>query len=418
MSVMKTKNRLLAAMSALTMAAVLAPALFVIAPTAAMAAKQSIGAKVGKPLKEAQDLAKSQNWKAAIAKALEADAITPKSAYEDFIVKDFLTYLYAQSKDYSNALVTAEAALNTGQAPKEDVARRVKLIAQLAFQAKNYGKSVTYAQRYVTDYGRDTAMSELITQTYYIQQNYAKALSSSLDMIKAAEAAGQTPAENLLQIALSSAYKLSDKVQSRALLTKLVQHHPKSEYWADLFVLLLGQANNTERTNLEIFRLKLAAGELTDPEEFSEMAQLALQLGLPGEAERLLQKGFDGGILGVGPAASREKRLLTLAKTTAAPDRASLASQKKTVLATPSGNDDVKVGEAFETYSDYASALTLVQGGLAKTGVKNPDEARILLGRIQLALGQKEEARTTFRAVTTDPKMAEIAPLWIVVSRK
>ncbi len=416
---MGIKRKLLAAASAALLSAVVAaPAMMVLAPVSAAAAKGSIGQKVGKPLSEAQKLAEQKKFNEAIVKAKEADAIADKSAYEQFVIKDYLTYLYSQVRDYGNAANAAEAALNTGQADAGDVARRVKLIAQLNYQVKNYAKSISFGERYLKDYGADAQIAELVTQAYYVQKNYSKSLSMSLDLAKGARNAGRTPSESLLLLGLSSAYNLKNDAQSKEFLFQLAESYSKPEYWNDLITIMLSQVGNTERTNLEIFRVKDAAGYLTDPEDIVEVSQTALQLGLPGEAERILKKGFDAGILGVGPNASREKRLQTLAKTTAATDRAELAGQKKAVALTATGQDDVKVGEAAETYGDYAGALALVQGGLAKTGVKNPDEARITLGRIQLKLDDKAGARATFAAVKTDAKMIEVARLWTALSRK
>lgn len=412
------KRQFLAAVSATILGLSLAPSLIVVAPTAAYAAKGKIGAEVGKRLQEAQKLAEAKQWSAAAAKAKEAAAVSGKSPYEEFVVNDFLTYVLVQTKDYNGAAAAAEAALNSGQAPKEDTARRVKLISQLYYQAKNSTKSIAYAERYMASYGYDQNMAELIAQSYYNQKNFAKALSSSLDLVKAADRAGQAPSEISLQLALSSAYNLKDKAQSKEILFRLVDHYPQPDYWTDLFNTLLGAPGNVERTNLEIFRAKFAAGQMADAEEYLEVGQTAVQLGLPGEAQRILEKGFAAGILGGGPDAGRHKRLLKLATDNAATDKATLASQIKAASASASGQDDIAVGEAVASYGQYEQALALVQAGLGKTGVKNMDEARITLGRIQLAMGQKDAARATFGQVKTDPKMMDVARLWRIVAKQ
>ncbi len=412
------KNKLFAAASALLLAgAVAAPAALVFAPGAAEA-KGSIGAKVGKPLGEAQKLAQEKKFSEALAKAKEADAVPGKSPYEEFVVKDMLTYLYGQLRDYGNAALAAEAALNSGQAPAADVARRVKLIAQLNYQAKNYGKAIQFAERYTSSYGADSGMNDLIIQSYYLQKNYSKSLQLSLDNVRAAERAGRAPSEDSLKLALSSAYNLKDNAQTKDVLFRLVQYYGGNKnYWVDLYSILLAAAGNNERTNLEIFRTKFAADKMEGADDYSEAAQTAIQVGFPGEAQRIIDAGFAKGVLGTGPDASRHTRLRTLATTNANQDKATIAAQSRAAAASPNGNDDVKVAEAMETYGDAAGALALITGGITKPGIRNMDEARITLGRIQLAAGQKEAARATFKEVKTDPKMMDVARLWLVIAK-
>lgn len=411
-------KKLLAAASALLFSgAVALPIALAVAPTAAEA-KNSIGAKVGKPLQEAQKLAQEKNFTAALAKAKEADAVAGKSPYEEFVVKDFLTYVYGQLRDFGNAAVAAEAALNTNQAPAADVPRRVKLLAQLNYQSKNYGKCIQFAERYISSYGADSGLSELIAQSYYLQKNYAKAYAASIEQIRATEKAGGKPSEQLLQFALSSAYNLKDQDATKDLLFRLAQSYPKPEVWNDLFNVLLAQKGNNERSNLEFFRAKFAAGELRTSDDYLEAGQTAIQVGFPGEAQRILDAGFAKGVLGTGPDASRQRRLQKFATDGANADKATIASQAKTAAASPNGNVAVKVAEAMETYGDAAGALALIQSGIAKPGIKNIDEAKLTLARIQLAAGQKDEARKTFREIKTDPKIADAARVWLIITSR
>ena len=413
------KKNLLAVASALVLTgAVALPVVVAVAPTAAFAEKKSISSKVGKPLQEAQALAQAKNFSGALAKAKEADAVAGKSPYETFVVKDFLTYVYGQLRDYGNAALAAEAALETGQAPAADVARRVKLLAQLNYQSKNYAKAVQYAERYQSSYGADTAMAELIAQAYYVQKNYTKSYAAAMDLVRAADRAGRAPSEDHLRLALSSAYNLKDNAATKEVLFRLAASYSKPDYWSDLFNILLAQPGNNERTNLEFFRAKFAADQMRNADDYLEAGQTAIQVGFPGEAQRIVDAGFAKGVLGTGPDASRHRRLQTLATTNANTDKATIAAQARTAAASPNGNVAVKVAEAMESYGDAAGALTLIKSGIAKPGIKNMDEARITLGRIQLALGQKEEARKTFSEVKTDPKMQDVARLWTIISRR
>lgn len=406
------------AAAALMVFAIAAPAAFIATSAPFVAQAKTLGAKVGKLLQEAQALAKEKKFKEALVKAKEAEALPGKTPYEELVVQDFLTYLHVSLRDYGKGALSAEAAYNTGQWPAEEKGKRLKSIAELNYQSRNYAKTVSFAERYFNEVGQNADLSALVAQSYFQQGNYAKALQTSQDLIRSAERAGKKPSETTLQIAQSSAFRLKDGRSTKETLFKLVQLYPKPAYWADLIRAIKNQTGMSQHLTLDVLRLQLAAGQMKVRTDFVRMSEIALQLGLPGEAQRVLEKGFATSVLGVGttPDAARERRLLATAKATAATDKATLSAQAANAAATVPGDDDIKIGEAYETYGDNQNALVLLAGGLAKNGLKSPDEARMVLGRVQLNLKLKAEARSTFAAIKTDLKYAELGRAWSILS--
>jgi hypothetical protein len=53
-----------------------------------------------------------------------------------------------------------------------------------------------------------------------------------------------------------------------------------------------------------------------------------------------------------------------------------------------------------------------ISKGLAKGGLRNEPEARLLLGIAQLKAGHKEDATKSFHAVKGDPSLERLANLW------
>ncbi len=72
------------------------------------------------------------------------------------------------------------------------------------------------------------------------------------------------------------------------------------------------------------------------------------------------------------------------------------------------------MGLAYLTYDQYDKAVAAIQRGLAKGGVKNPDEADILLGIAELKLRNREEAIKAFKAAKADPNLTRLAGLWVL----
>jgi hypothetical protein len=95
-------------------------------------------------------------------------------------------------------------------------------------------------------------------------------------------------------------------------------------------------------------------------------------------------------------------------------DKSTLEKQDAAARAKPTGDSDVKLGAAYLSYNDIPKAIEALQRGIGKGGVKNPDEAGLLLGIAYLRSGNKPEAKKAFETVTQDPTMTRIAKLWLL----
>jgi len=403
--------------AALVLATALAPAAVLTIPTAAFAQK-TVSAKVGKPLQEAQAAAKAGDFRGALAKVKEAEAITPKTAYEEMVVQDFKVYVCSNLRDSACAAAAAEAAFKTNAWAAGEKGRRLKYLSQINYTIRNYAKCISYAERHFAEVGQSADLAELVAQAYYQQGNWTKALQLSQDAIRAAERAGQKPKKGTLQIAQASAYKLKNGAVNKDLLFKLVDYYPSADYWASLVGTLKAQTGTSDHFRLDALRLLDAAGGLKKAADYMQMGEMSLQQGLPGETLRIVNKGFAAGVLGVGPEAARQKRLQTEAGKQAAAAKAGLARKAAAASASPQGDDDIKVAEAYETFGDNQNALPLLATGLSKAGLKAPDEGRLLLGRVQLNLKKKAEAISTFKSITTDPKYSELARAWAILAKQ
>jgi tetratricopeptide (TPR) repeat protein len=189
---------------------------------------------------------------------------------------------------------------------------------------------------------------------------------------------------------------------------ELVSDYPSPAYWKNLIEIVASEAGRSDRMSLEIFRLKLAAGVLDTSSDYTEMAQLAIQLGLPGEAESIIGKGFAAKILG-GANKSREERLLNMAKTQAGQDEPTLGQTG----ATPKAK--AALAEAYASYGRIDKAIALYRDALANSFAE-ADLARLHLGQALLVKDDKKGALAAFESVK-EPKLRSIAQLWIAIVR-
>jgi tetratricopeptide (TPR) repeat protein len=372
-----------------------------------------ISKSIAKPMKAAQDALNAKKWQEALNKAREASAVVGITAFDQHMINEFQGYAYTSLKQYPEAARELEAGYLSGCLEESDRVARLKSLTQLFYQTKNYAKAIDYGNKALKA-GANGDLETLVGQAYYITNDYKNTLRIFGDIVADQERRGQVPKEQTLLLVQSACLKLNDSQCVTRQFEKLVSHYPKREYWQNLVSSLLQSESNNDRQLLNIMRLAVEVDVMQRPEQFTEMAQLALEQGLPGEAQGVLEEGFSKAVFKDQREQDRNKRLLESAKKQAEPDRASLAKQEAAAKAKPTGDADVKLGAAYLSYGQSEKAVEAIQRGLGKGGVKNPDEAALLLGIAHLRAGNKPEAAKAFKTVKEDPTLTRIAKLWLL----
>jgi len=324
-----------------------------------------------------------------------------------------LAYVSINLGDYATASKAYEDTLAGGLVAPEQMEQRLKTIIQLNYQGKNYAKVQTYGQRYLKDVGPNADITLLMAQAYYIQKDYTNAGKLTSSLIQSTQKAGGKPKEDWLKLLMSCQHNQNQRDQVMGSLEQLLTLYPADGYWKDMLSYLQSQPGINDRTNLEIYRLKLEVVGL-DAEEYVEMAELSMALGVPGDAQMILQKGFDGGLLGKTKDAQRESRLRVLAKTQAAEDQKSLPAADAESRSAATGEASTKLGEAYLSYNEYAKAAEAITRGISKGGLKTADEAQLHLGLALAKLKRNKEAAAAFNAVPASSKLNKVAKLWAI----
>ena len=374
-------------------------------------AKPTVSKSVAKQLQAAQKASQAKNWNECLSQVRAADAVSGKSAYDDHIINEILGFCAIRTNDYTTAAKALEFGLNDGLLEQDQVASRVKALAQINYQIKNYPKAIEFGTRAVKGGFADSEMYTLVAQAFYIQGDYKGTLKFVNDWLEDGEKKGQTPRENTLQLLLSACIKLKDGACTTRGLEKLVTYYPKDEYWQNLMISLF-QNGGGDRVMLNIFRLAAEVNAMRRAEDYTEMAQLSIEQGVPGEAQATLEAAMARKAFTDPRDLERNTRLLATAKQQASNDKATLAKQEKDAAAAKTGDPLVRVGQAYLSYGQAAQAVSAIQAGIAKGSLKNAAEAQLFLGMAQLKAGNKDEAIKAFRAVKGDDTLARLGNLW------
>jgi tetratricopeptide (TPR) repeat protein len=413
-----TRVRSIAVAISLAMGAAL-PAVTLLAPAAQAAeqAQNKITTKaVAVPLKAAQEAMQKKQWDAALTDIKKAAAVEKKTPFEAYQIDEFMGFVLIQQKKFGEAAPVFERMLNSGMVPAEQVDERTKTVAQLYFQVKDYNKSAQWAKKWLEKHPNTEDMGILLGQSQYLLNDFKGAAATMMNVVSNAEKAGRKPDENWIQIVLSSQFKLDNKDGIGDALKKMVRYYPKPDYWANLLDIYRRKGNG-DAMALGYYRLMNDVGVLKDKGDIVEMAQLALDAGVPGEAQATVEKGMSDGVLKVADKTEqgRYDRLLASAKKQADLDRKSLNQLAAEADKSTSGQPHIALGEAYLSYGDIDKAIAALQKGISiGTGVTDIDQANIALGMAYLKKGQKAEAKKAFDTVKDSSKWNDLADLWAI----
>ena len=349
----------------------------------------TVSAKAGAAIKEAQAMAAAGNYSGANAKLREAEAAAEKGTDDNAVIAQLKQYIAVKSGDISTpAGAKAKFANDYAAGKYKDV------IADGDALKKNGALDATNMQ--------------IIAQAYYKMANNAGCEKYIKDNFS-------SPGDTTLQLLMRCAYDAGDDATQRSALETLVAHTGKPEYWSSLLKLSERAQGMRDHDTLDIYRLKLLTGTISGAVEYTLLAQLAVQLGFPAEADEVLEKGQAAKIL----TDDRTTRLLNLAKTQAGADLANQAKAIAAATAAPQGDGLVKIGEDQIGQGKAKDAIATIQAGMKKP-LMDKNNAQIRLGMAYLNAGQKADAVKAFDSVKgpAGDKSAMIAHLWSLYARR
>jgi tetratricopeptide (TPR) repeat protein len=373
---------------------------------------QGLRAEIGRPLQQAADYIKAGKGTEALAKVREAEAVPNRTPGEQLMLDRMKAAAAQRAGDMATAVQALEAVH-----PRTSGAEAGQIAEQIASgyaQLKNVPKAAEWVTKAQQAGNNSATLKQMQSYLQGASGDYAAIAKDAAAAVTAAEQAGGRPSEaDLLRLA-DAQQRTGQTAAQIGTLEKLLTLYPKKDYWNAYLSRLPRKPNFADRFGLDVMRLKLATGNLTRPEDFMEMAQLAMQVGLPAEGLQIVEKGLSARVLGVGPESDRHKRLRDLAVKKTAEAKAGIAAQAAEAAAQKTGDDLVRVGYAYVGLGEADKGIALIEQGIAKGGLKRPEDAKLRLGMAQLSRN-KGKALQTLRSVGGSDGSADIARLWVIV---
>jgi tetratricopeptide (TPR) repeat protein len=380
-----------------------------------------VSKQIAKQMSAAQDAMRAKKWLEVLTKTHEAEAVPGAKTQTDlYWMSEFRGFAYHNLKQDAEAARELEAGLNSPCMPEAKKLERYKSLAGIYSSLRNYPKVIDYGNR-ALKVSRDPEMQVAVAQAYYQSGNNKDAVRVMNELLASIDQKGGVPKEQQLLLVQAACARANDNACVAKVFEKLVINYPKTEYWQNLMVALR-KSDTDDIQKLNVMRLSMHVNVMKDPEEYKEMAQLALEERLAGEAQAVLEQGFAKKVFTDQRLIDVNTRLLNAAKKEAAADKTTIATNEAAARAAQFGSADIKVGAQYLGFGDTAKATESLQRGIAKGGIakgdpkekERIDEASLLLGIAYLRTNNKADAAKAFRSVKNDPTMVRIAKLWLL----
>ncbi|MEB0174021.1 MULTISPECIES: hypothetical protein [unclassified Undibacterium] len=377
-------------------------------------AQEAMRPEIGRIVQAAGELFKAKKYKDALSKIHEADGVSGKTLNESFTIERMRLSIASAAGDNDAVIRSAETIVAAAKLPSKEQLQMIQVLANAHYKAGNYAKAAQWYGRYYADGGSDQSLRPYMIAAMNQGGDSAKAMKEVQADLAADEKAGRTPSLANLEFYANAALKQKDMAGYSSALEKMVAYHGKKEYWVNLLNNIERKPGYSERLKLDLFRLKLAVGQVTKTADFMDYSLLAIQADFPAEAAKVIDAGYKAGALGAGTDAERHKRLRDMATKAQAESVKGLAAAEAEAKASKDGSGLLNLGFASVSAGKFDQGLAMMEDGIKKAGAKHPEDGKLHLAVAQLQAGKKAQALKTFKTVGGADGTADLARYWVI----
>lgn len=369
---------------------------------------------VGKDLQQAQSALGTKSYAKAMAAVDAADAEKGKTEYDSYTIAQMRAAVAAQSGDTQAAIKAYGVLIASSRTPKAAKSQMLLAQATMAYGAKDYDQAITATRAYLQAHGPDPKAETLLIQSYYLKGDWKGTAEAARQQVDATIKSGKVPTENQLQLLATAYTNLKDADGKAHTYVLLAKYYSKPDYWATLIHDLVANPNLSPPLVFYVERLRLATGVLKDPSDYQDMAERAVQMGLPQLALNLLNQGYANKSLGTGPTAATDAKFHAFVAQRAAADRAQLPQAATAAASASNAGPALTTGYELALSGQVDQGLALMRTGLSRNP-RYPDLAQIEYAMAQYDTGRKSDAIKTLSSLSATGPAKDVADLWALL---
>lgn len=362
---------------------------------------------VGGAVSDVQKALQAGDIPTAMAKIKEAQAISDRSDYDNYIINRLLAFAAIKSNDYATAATAEEAAADSPAMPDDDKKAVLHDAVLLSGQAKHYQKTIAYGQQLIQLNGMDDQTTWTLAVAYYEAGDMAHAQQYAQQEIDMAKAAGKAPNPQALQIVMNSEVKQNNQAGAQQTLEQLYLSSGDPQAFGQLIDVSLSSPGMNDVYFMDLMRLKIMAGAATG-DDYYQLGNQAYLRGYPEEAKNVLEQGIASGKLSAGKAGETLRK----SRGDAATDERQLPGIAAAAARAKAGEQDAKLADDYWGYGRYGEAEAAARRAISKGGMKIPAEAQLVLGMSLAAQGKYADAEQAFAQVSGNQAALKTAHLW------
>lgn len=376
--------------------------------------------KVYEKLAEAQAAAEAKDLPGA-SKILDAmiagEGKKSLNSYELANVYNLYAFIYYSRENYGKALQSYEKVVAQPDLPLAMEINTRFTIAQLYFVQEKWQKGIDALLKWfkMTDAPNSNAYV-LLAQGYYQVKDYDKALLNVNKAIalhnekQAAKLPGERkpPKEQWYNLARFLYFEKEDVNKTVDVLEELLKYYPKKQYWVQISHMYGEQKKETEQ--LAAMETAYVQGVLDKGTEQITMAYLYLNADVPYKAAKVMDKGLKDKSV---EDKSKNWEITGNAWRQAQEIDKAIPAMEKAAAKSDKGELYARLGNVYLDGDQFKKAISAINKGLSRGGVKRPDTARLVLGMAYFNNKQYGEARTAFQAAGRDERSSKYANQWI-----
>ena len=137
------------------------------------AEEPQVSRAVANSLKAANDALQAKNYAEVLAKTREAAAITPRTAFDDYVIHYLQMPAFASQNNYTETANAIEAIIDSPYLPAALKPKMLRTLLSIYKDQKNFGKVIQYGQqaRALGDTSHETSQSIAIARTMLANQS-------------------------------------------------------------------------------------------------------------------------------------------------------------------------------------------------------------------------------------------------------
>ena len=337
------------------------------------------------------------------------------NSYEKAQVWNTLAFAYYTLEDTPNTMKAYENVLKQELISEALELSSLRALFQLYYSQEKYQKSIDYMERWEALRGKtDTQVTFIKATAYYQLENFQKALESILLVERLAIEEGKTIKENwwYFQVVIYNELKDVDNVIN--VLEKLIVAYPKKQYWMHLAGMYAEK--EMEDKSLSAYYAAYSQGMFDKESEVVMLSQRLLNAEVPFEAARILEKGFDEGLIEKN---EKNVRLLAMSYTMSQEMGRAIDAWREATTYTDDGELHYRLAQALANEDRHKEATASYREALDRGGLKEgqDSDANFWMGISLMQLKEWDDATAAFRAAAKDKDRAKTARQYIAYIR-